>query len=252
MKFKNSFACVQKQIDFILKNFREFVKIYINDIVFFSTFLNQHIEHLNKDFQRFFKYNVILSFKKFFFEYLSIVLFNQILNVFEMITSEKKFAIIIKLSFSKIFKKLKIYVKLINWMRNYILYYAQISKSLQKRKILFLKNEFNKNNFRKRFLIVRMLKEFIIEKYKLYQHLQKIFNKSNCFIHFNSYRSSFINVNAFKQMNIDVMIFHVVKDSESDEIFIKNQIQFIMFLSKRLLSVETKYWFTKFKIIDVI
>ena len=126
-------------------------------------------------------------------------------------------------------------------MRNYISYYAQISKSLQKRKILFLKNEFNKNNFRKRFSIIKMLKKFIIEKYESYQHLQKIFNKSNFFIYFNSYRSSFINVNAFKQMSIDVMIFHVVNDLKDDEIFIKNQIQFIMFLNKRLSSVETKY-----------
>ena len=222
MKFKNSFAYVQKQIDFMLKNFRDFVKIYINDIVFFSTFLNQHIEHLNKNFQRFFKYNVILSLKKFFFEYSSIVLLDQIVNIFGMITSEKKFAVIIKLIFLKIFKKLKIYVKLINWMRNYISYYAQISKLLQKRKILLLKNESNKNNFKKRFSIVRMLKESIIEKYESYQHLQKIFSKSNFFIYFNSHRSFFINVNAFKQMNIDVMIFHVVNDSESDEIFIKN------------------------------
>ena len=171
MKFKNFSIYVQKQTDFMLKNFRDFVKIYINDIVFFSTFLNQHIEHLNKNFQRFFKYDVILNFKKSFFEYSSIILFDQIVNVFEMITSEKKFAVIIKLVFSKIFKKLKIYVKLINWMRNYISYYAQILKLLQKRKILFLKNEFNKNNFRKRFLIVRMLKKFIIEKYESYQHL---------------------------------------------------------------------------------
>ena len=114
MKFKKFFAYVQKQTDFMLKNFRDFVKIYINDIVFFSTFLNQHIKHLNKNFQRFFKYDVILSLKKSFFEYSLIVLFDQVVNVFEMITSEKKFAIIIKLIFSKIFKKLKIYVKLIN------------------------------------------------------------------------------------------------------------------------------------------
>ena len=53
-------------------------------------------------------------------------------------------------------------------------------------------------------------------------------------------------------MNIDVMIFHVINDSENDEIFNKNQIQFIMFLSKRLLFVKTKYWFTKFEMIGVI
>ena len=43
-------------------------------------------------------------------------------------------------------------------MRNYISYYAQISKSLQKRKILLLKNKFNKNNFKTRFSIVKILK----------------------------------------------------------------------------------------------
>ena len=71
-------------------------------------------------------------------------------------------------------------------------------------------------------------------------------------IHFSSYRSSFINVNAFKQMNIGVMIFHVISDSKENETFIKNQIQFIMFLNKRFLSVKTKYWFTELEVIDVI
>ena len=174
------------------------------------------------------------------------------MNVFEMIIFEKKLAIIIKLAFSRIFKKLKTYVKLIDWMRNYISYYAQMAKSLKRRKILLLKNEFSKNNLKKRFSVVRMLKQFIIEKYESYQHLQKAFSKLNFLIHFSSYRFSFINVNAFKQMNIDVMIFHVINDSKSDETFDKNQIQFIMFLNKRFSSVETKYWFTKFEMIDVI
>ena len=37
------------------------------------------------------------------------------------------------------------------------------------------------------------------------------------------------------------MIFHVINNSENVEMFDKNQIQFIMFLNKRLLSVKTKY-----------
>ena len=48
------------------------------------------------------------------------------------------------------------------------------------------------------------------------------------------------------------MMFHVVDDSKNDEKFSKNQIQFIMFLNKRLLFVETKYWFTKFEMTGVI
>lgn len=54
MKFKNFPIYVQRQTDFMLKNFRDFVKIYINDIVFF---LNryQHIWNIStpnfKDFR---------------------------------------------------------------------------------------------------------------------------------------------------------------------------------------------------------
>ena len=97
-----------------------------------------------------------------------------------------------------------------------------------------------------------MLKQFIIKKHKSYLHLQKIFSRSSFLIYFNSYRFFFINVNAFKQMSIDVMIFHVINNSENDEAFDKNQIQFIMFLNKRFSSVETRYWFTKLEMIGVI
>ena len=139
MKFKKFSTYVQKQTNLMLIKFHDFVKIYIDDIVFFFIFLNQHIKHLNKEFQRFFKYNVILSSKIFFFKYSFIVLFDQIMNIFEMIIFEKKFAIIIKLTFSRIFKKLKTYVKLIDWMRNYISYYAQMTKSLKNEKFCYWK-----------------------------------------------------------------------------------------------------------------
>ena len=252
MKFKNSPAYVQKQTNLMLKKFRDFARTYIDDIVFFSVFLNQHIEHLNKDFQRFFKYNVILSSRKSFLEYSFIVLLDQIVDVFEMTTFEKKLAAIAKLAFSKILKKLKIYVRLTNWMRNYIPYYAQVSEPLQNRKILLLKDEFTKNNPRKRFSIARMLEQPTIEEYESYQHLQKTFSKPSFLIHFSPYRPSFIDVNAFKQMNIGVMIFHVVGDPERDENFTKNQIQLIMFLSKRLSPAETRYWPTELEVTDVV
>ena len=129
IKFKNSSVYVQKQIDFMLKDFREFAKIYINDIVFFFIFLNQYIKYFNKKFQRFSKYDVILNLKKKIFEYSSIVFLKQVVDVFDMFTFEKKLVVMIKLVFSKTFKKLKTYVKLIDWMRNYISYYAQIFES---------------------------------------------------------------------------------------------------------------------------
>ena len=90
MKFKNFSVYVQKQTNFMLKNFRDFVKTYINDIVFFFISLNEHVKHLDKDFQRLLKYDVTLNLKKFFLKYSFIMLLKQIVNVFEMIIFEKK------------------------------------------------------------------------------------------------------------------------------------------------------------------
>ena len=137
-------------------------------------------------------------------------------------------------------------------MRNYIPYYAQVSKPLQNRKTLLLKNEPTKGNPRKRFSIARMLEQPTIEEYESYQHLQKAFSKPSFLIHFSPYRPSFIDVNASKQMSIGVMVFHVVDDPEGDENFTKNQIQPIMFLSKRLSPAETKYWPTELEVAGVV
>ena len=112
MNFKNSSIYVQKQTNFMLKNFRQFVKIYIDDIIIFYTFLKNHIKHLNLIFQKLIEYNVILNSKKSFIDYSSIVLLRQLVNVFDMFTIEKKFAIIAKFVFFKIFKELKTYIDL--------------------------------------------------------------------------------------------------------------------------------------------
>ena len=96
----------------MLKNFRDFVKTYIDDIVFFFMSLNEHAKHLDKDFQRLSEYDVTLNSKKFFLRYSFIMLLKQIVNVFEMTTSEEKLIVIVKLFFSKTFKNLKTYLKI--------------------------------------------------------------------------------------------------------------------------------------------
>lgn len=185
MSFKNSSIHVQKQINFMLKKFREFAKIYIDDIVFHFTFLKQHVEHLNKKFQKFSKYNVILNSKKKNLNFFLIVILNQIIDAFDMIIVEKKLIAIVKFDFSKILKQLKTYFELTKYLRNYIFFYAQIVESLQNRKMFLLRNNFNKNKSKKRFFMFKQLKIFTIEKYDFYEQLQIVFNKSSFLTYFN-------------------------------------------------------------------
>ena len=240
MSFKNFSIYVQKQTNLMFKDFRGFVKTYIDDIVFFSEFLKNHVEHLNKRFQRLSKYDVILNSKKFFFDYFFIILLDQVVDVFEMITAAEKLEVISKLFFFKIFMSLKKYFDLTEWFRNYVFFYVQIAEFLQQRKILLLKSGPIKENFRKRFSVIKMLEHSSNKKYEVYFILQDIFSKSSFLIHFASGKWLLINVNAFKQKKFEVMVFHVKDDSDDVE-FRKNDIQSIMFLSKQFFSAEIKY-----------
>ena len=133
----------------------------------------------------------------------------------------------------------------------YVSFYAHISESLQRRKTLLLKNEF-KQRFQKKIFSKRtMLNETTNQKYEVYEQLQHIFNQSSFLIHFDSNKSIYIDVNASKRKNFDVMIFHVKNDS-SNEFICRTNVQSIMFLNKQLSDAESRYWPIELKMIGVI
>ena len=172
MNFRNSSTYVQRQINIIFWNFRDFSRAYVNDIVMFNKTFEKHIEHLFKIFELFElfdKLNITLKFNKIYFEYFIVVLLDQKIDNFEFIIIEKKLKIIFKFQFSVILKLLKSYLNFIDWMRDYVFYYVQLSNFLQIRKILMLKDSSIKNNVRKRFNNNNRLNIFIDSKMKFYE-----------------------------------------------------------------------------------
>ena len=129
MNFKNNSTYVQRQIDRLLRKYREFVKTYMNDIVIFNKTFDEHLFHLNIIFQLFKRMNIVIKLIKTYLNYLSIALFDQKMNNLNLITIKKKLKVIFKLQFLKSFKLLKFYLNLIEWMKNYVFYYAQLSNS---------------------------------------------------------------------------------------------------------------------------
>ena len=114
MNFRNNFAYVQRQIDIILRQYRVFVRVYIDDIVVFNKTLKKHLKHLTKMFKLFRWLNIALKFFKTFLNYSIVVLFKQKIDNFELITTKKKLKIIFKLQFFVTLKQLKSYLNLIN------------------------------------------------------------------------------------------------------------------------------------------
>ena len=89
MNFRNNFAYVQRQIDVVLRQYRVFARVYIDDIVVFNKILKKHLKHLTKMFELFRRLNIALKFFKMFLNYSIVVLLQQKIDNFELITIKK-------------------------------------------------------------------------------------------------------------------------------------------------------------------
>ena len=170
---------MQRQMDNYLREYREFVKSYINDIVVFNKILKEHLQHLQKILNLFREMNITLKSSKTFLNYSSIALLKQKVDNLELTTSNEKLKVIAILSFPKILKDLKTYFEMIEYLKNYIPYYAQKAEFLQRRKTMLLKNEFVKRNKRKNFNKKIILENPTTEKKNAFHQLQQDFNKSS-------------------------------------------------------------------------
>ena len=74
MRYKNSPAYIQRQINRLLREYREYARAYIDDIVIFSAILKNYIRYLRAVFRLFAKYNIAINPKKTFINYFSVKL----------------------------------------------------------------------------------------------------------------------------------------------------------------------------------
>lgn len=108
----------------MLRFYRDYIRAYIDNIVIFSKILEEHANYLHAIFGLLnFKEITSLS-KKSYLDYSTITLLDQKIDAFELIVVANKIAAIKKLNFSYNFTNLKLYLKLTEYFRDYILYYA--------------------------------------------------------------------------------------------------------------------------------
>ena len=110
MRYKNSSIYVQRQIDEILRLYRFFSRAYVDDVIIFFRFLEEHLRHLSQIFKLFQNRNIILKLFKTFLSYFIIVLLRQKVSSLRMTVSVEKLKVISKIEFSKTLKQLKIYL----------------------------------------------------------------------------------------------------------------------------------------------
>ncbi len=253
IRHRNTNVYVQREINNILREY-SWVKTYIDDVIVFNKTLKEHLEHLNHLFALFEKLNITLKTKKTYLEYFNISLLKQKVNSLKFTIAENKLKTIVKLSFSKILKDLKKYLEVIDWLRNYVTYYAQKSKSLQKRKTNLLKEESIKKKSRKFFSVKILIENPSTVELKTYNQLQSNFSRARWLTHYNRIRQLYVDVDVFKK-EFEVIMYHLKKDV--DEKFrqrssSKRDVESILFLSKTLFSAKSRYWSTKLEMTELV
>ena len=198
-----------------------------------------------------------MKFFKIYIDYSFVILLKQYIIVFEFIIVIEKLKIISKLRFSIIFKKFEHYLKLIDWLRNYVKRYIQKIESLTRRKAKLLRQFFNnKNKQRKIFNLHIVIEQNSSKKRVVYEILQLTFSNFIFLIHFNRICILFINVNVVKKHDFDIIMYHVKNENKyrdnSKLLMTRIDIKFILFFSKCLTNVESRYWFIELKIVDLM
>ena len=177
---------------------------------------------------------------------------DQKIDSLRLITATEKLKTISALTYSKTLEELKHFLKLIDYLRNYVHRYAQLTKSLQNLKTLLLKQTSIKESSRKTYTFKTKLDLSSNSlKMKSFETLKSALNNLNILIHFNLDRTLWLNLNVFKKFDFEVIIFHIEKDATekwSSRIAMKS----IMFLSRLLTSTEFNYWFTKLELARLI
>jgi hypothetical protein len=141
-------------------------------------------------------------------------------------------------------------LSLTNYLKEKVYFFAEIIMFLQKLKTKLLKNLSTKT--RRKEFINRTKIIFINKKMIFFLLLQKNLIKITFLIHFDKRKWLWINVNEFKEFDIEVIIFHVIKKFSKETWFIKNDIQLIMFLSRLLIIEKKNYWLIELKTTKLI
>ena len=188
MKYRNSIVYVQRQIDRLLRIFRSFARAYVDNIVIAFTTLKEHLEHLHQVFEMLIENNIFIKLIKIFVEYSTVQLLDQKINFFDLFISKEKLLAIAKLKFSIILNQLKTYLELIEWLREYVFFYARVSKSLQNRKTKLLRNDLVADRKRKSYFAKTKIRDRTQVELAFFLALQRLLFKSFYLIHSNKSR----------------------------------------------------------------
>ena len=124
----------------------------------------------------------------------------------------------------------------------------------QKLKIELLREEFVAENVRKVFFRNIKIKNSTFKKIAFFELLQFLLTKFFYLIYVDFKKKLFIDFDFSKEFDFVDMIYYIKKfvNWNGKNYSSRKTIEFILFLNRLLIDVETKYWFTKLKLASIV
>nr|OMP83046.1 Retrovirus-related Pol polyprotein from transposon gypsy [Diplodia seriata] len=256
MGFINSVAYVQRQLDWILRECREFARAYIDDLTIHDRTLEDHLDHLEKVFQKMDEFGITLNPKKSFVGYPCATLLGQRVNAFGLQSTEERAKALVDMPFPETLKDLEHWIGATGWLQSRIPYYAEIVKPLTDHKTALLKSSPVKGSARKAY--TRRMKVVPMEdRQAAYEAIREHLRNPPWLIHHDPERRLYVDVDASKR-GFGALLYHVKGDPEPDvqngkvQPWADDLIQPIAFLSRVLKSAETRYWPTELEVAGIV
>jgi len=216
----NAFIIFQIYINKILtKLLNDFCVIYLNDILIFFIEKIDHVDHVKQILKKLRKFKLYASLKKCAF-FITKVNFLEFVVFTESVSMNLSRIDIIKTWFrSKMYWKIQVFLRFINFYRRFIHHYSQIAKSLTE----LLKNSVKDvkiNSF-----------IWLSEAKQAFNQLRDVFMKMSILRHFDSERHIHIEIDIFNYAVASIL-------SQSDD---EDQWHLIAFWFRMMINVERNY-----------
>ena len=258
IRYKNSSTYMQRQSDRLLRVFRKFARAYVDDIVIFSRTTEKHATHLREIFSTPMNNNLFIKLSKAFIEYSTVSLLDQKIDSLDLTIAKKKLRAISRLHFSQTLRQLKIFLDLIDWLRDYVSHYARIAKSLQNRKTELLRANCVVDSTRKNYFFKTRVQHSTKKKIAFFKTLQITLFKLSYLVHSNVNRQLFVDLNVNTEFDFETMLYYLKETylqktfADHKEYSPRHAIESILFLSRLITLVESRYWSTKLELARIV
>ncbi len=216
----NASIIFQTYINKILtKLLNDFCVVYLNDILIFFIEKTDHVNHMKQILERLRKFKLYASLKKCEFFIIKVNFLKFIIFIKNVSMNSSKINIIKTWLRSKMYWKIQVFLRFINFYRRFIHYYFQIAESLTK-----LLRDSVKDVKMNSFIWLNEVKQ-------AFNQFRNVFMKAFILRHFDSEWHIYIKINAFNYAVVEIL-------SQSDD---QNQWHLIEFWFKMMIDVKRNY-----------